>query len=270
MDYILTKTTFTGVTDESRTVTMSSSNTNWDKLYEAIIEGDWYSVEELCDLPTAINNYGQGKITVKGGVVYYEGNSVHNSMTSRILDMMHEGIDIQPMLMFLQNLLDNPSNRSIKDLYRFMEHNSLPITSDGYFLAYKRVTADFKDSYSNTYDNSVGQTVEMKRRDVEDNPDVTCSSGLHFCSIGYLSHFHGANIVILKINPSDVVSVPTDYENSKGRCCKYQVVGVHQYDDKTDTLSSSPVNNDYDHYSEDEGDAYDQGYYDAVVNENGW
>ena len=31
--------------------------------------------------------------------------------------------------------------------------------------------------------------------------------------------------MILKINPRDVVSIPTDYNDSKGRCCRYEVIG---------------------------------------------
>jgi hypothetical protein len=31
--------------------------------------------------------------------------------------------------------------------------------------------------------------------------------------------------MILKISPADVVSIPTDYNNSKGRTCKYEVIG---------------------------------------------
>ena len=65
--------------------------------------------------------------------------------------------------------------------------------------------------------------------------------------------------MILKINPADVVSVPTDYNNSKGRCCKYTVVGIHQYGEDTDTLSESPVNDDYDN-------GFDDGYSDAMRN----
>ena len=63
----------------------------------------------------------------------------------------------------------------------------------------------------------------------------TCSYGLHFCSEGYLRHFGGDRVVILKINPRDVVSIPTDYNNTKGRCCRYEVigeVGVNPEDEK--------------------------------------
>ena len=31
--------------------------------------------------------------------------------------------------------------------------------------------------------------------------------------------------MILKINPADVVSIPSDYNNSKGRACRYEVIG---------------------------------------------
>ena len=67
----------------------------------------------------------------------------------------------------------------------------------------------------------------MERNKVDDNQNNTCSSGLHFCSKEYLSHFGGSDsrTMIVKINPADVVSIPTDYNNSKGRACKYVVVG---------------------------------------------
>ena len=241
MQYILTKTTFTGVTKSHRTITMSNDNPNWNALYESILDKDWDEVEELCSLSLAVERYGKGKVAVVNGIVQYKGEDIHNSLTVRILEMRREGVDIDPMWSFLENMMDNPSRRSIRDLYRFMEHNSLPITEDGCFLAYKKVNSNFTDVYTGKNDNSVGSIVQMDRRDVEDDPDTTCSSGLHFCSIEYLSQFGGDRIVILKINPADVVSIPTDYDNAKGRCCYYKVVGVHN-DGYNDTLSKSVVN----------------------------
>ena len=37
--------------------------------------------------------------------------------------------------------------------------------------------------------------------------------------------FSGERVMILKINPRDVVSIPTDYNDSTGRCCRYEVIG---------------------------------------------
>jgi hypothetical protein len=94
-------------------------------------------------------------------------------------------------------------------------------------------------------DNSIGKIVEMERNEVDDNKDQTCSTGLHFCSQDYLPHFgngYDSRVVILKINPADVVSIPSDYNNAKGRACKYEVVGEIGNDgDKIDNAFNKPV-----------------------------
>jgi hypothetical protein len=73
----------------------------------------------------------------------------------------------------------------------------------------------------------------MERNAVDDNKDVTCSAGLHFCSRSYLDHFGGDRIMILKINPADVVSIPSDYNDAKGRACRYEVIGELEGETKT-------------------------------------
>jgi hypothetical protein len=125
----------------------------------------------------------------------------------------------------MENLMSNPSHRAVTELYKFLEKGNLPITNDGHFLAYKKVRKDYKDCHTGTMDNSIGQIVEMERNQVDDKAENTCSSGLHFCSREYLDHFGGERTVILKINPADVVSIPTDYNASKGRACRYEVIG---------------------------------------------
>jgi hypothetical protein len=73
--------------------------------------------------------------------------------------------------------------------------------------------------------NAPGCILEMERNQVDDNKDQTCSTGLHFCGMSYLSCFGGERTVIVKINPRDVVSIPSDYNEAKGRACRYEVVG---------------------------------------------
>lgn len=246
--YILTDTTLTLVVD-NKVHTAHTSNTNWDKIIVALKDGDIDEVISLIDIAEQINQYGEGSVIVRGGVVYYGDEELDNSLSQRILKMMKEGFNVTPLVKFLDNLMDNPSARSVQDVYRFLEHNSLPLTEDGHFLAYKKVDASYKDSYTRTIDNSVGQVVTMARNKVQDNPDVTCSHGLHFASMDYINAFYGSHIMILKINPADVVSIPTDYNNAKGRCCRYEVIGEHM-DGTKDTLSeravhSTPANDNY-------------------------
>jgi len=94
-------------------------------------------------------------------------------------------------------------------------------------LAYKVVRSNFMDKHSGRFDNSPGKTVEMPRAKVDDNDNNTCSSGLHACSKDYVKFFSNGSsdkLVVVKIAPEDVVSIPTDYNNTKLRCCKYLVV----------------------------------------------
>jgi hypothetical protein len=122
--------------------------------------------------------------------------------------------------------MSNPSMTSRNELFLFLEAANLPISEDGCFRAYKAVTSDFKDKHSRKFDNSPGVTLEMPRRDVDDNREQTCSYGFHAAAYEYAKGFMsgGDKLVAVKIHPADVVSVPSDYNNQKLRCCKYSVV----------------------------------------------
>jgi hypothetical protein len=124
-----------------------------------------------------------------------------------------------------------------------LEKNSLPITPDGCFLAYKRVRENYMDCHTGTMDNSVGRVVEMERNMVDDNRNNTCSSGLHFCSHSYLSSFGGERTVIVKIDPADVVSIPSDYNDAKGRACRYTVIGEVGRNPEDKAEFNKPVQN---------------------------
>jgi hypothetical protein len=47
--------------------------------------------------------------------------------------------------------------------------------------------------------------------------------------------------MIVKINPADVVAIPTDYNNQKGRCCRYEVVDEYVANDGKDVLTEAAV-----------------------------
>ncbi len=204
--------------------TISNTHVTFEKVKEAIKAGDWDKVKDIIEPKKVVLNYGQGNLSIQGETLYWKGKPWHNAMATRMIQMLQDGFPIEPMVNFMNNLMCNPSNRSVQELYGFLEKNNLPITPDGCFLAYKKVRADYKDVHSGTFDNSPGQVVEMERNEVDDKADNTCSHGLHFCSKDYLQHFGGERIVIVKINPRDVVSIPTDYNQSKGRACRYEVI----------------------------------------------
>jgi hypothetical protein len=125
----------------------------------------------------------------------------------------------------------------------FLEYKELPITDDGCFLAYKGVSEHYYSIHGNpktvvvqgitTTDgkifNGVGSKIEVKRRNVDDNRNNHCSFGLHVGSLDYARSF-GQRVVVVKVNPKDVVSVPTDYNCQKCRVSAYEVVSDYEYE----------------------------------------
>lgn len=237
-NFIITASSLTVVIN-SRPYIIDNTHTNFDDIKDGIKNGVSDEVLiKLIDVSTAINEYAQGRITVKNGQVFYKDIEVKNTLTERILVMMREGFDINSMCKFMDNLYSNPSRTAVNELYLFLEACNLPITEDGHFLAYKKVKHNYMDIYSGTFDNSIGKICEMERNEVDDNRNNTCSAGLHFASYSYMAHYGGTGnddrIVIVKINPADVVSIPSDYNNAKGRCWKYEVVNEVPNDGKTE------------------------------------
>lgn len=247
------------------THTVNDQHPNYAKIREAVRVKNYNVVESLVNVGKSISNFTQGKIRVENGAVYYGNMEVKNVLVDRILDMIREGFDANPMIRFLENLLQNPSKRAVDELYLFLEQTSLPITDDGHFLAYKKVQDDYKDFYTGTMDNSVGKVVEMPRNQVDDERDRTCSYGLHFCSLSYLPHYHSnqGHVMIVKINPADVVSIPSDYNNAKGRTCRYEVIGEHHSENMEAFFK--PV-----HFTNNTSDNFDDQIEDDDQIDDGW
>lgn len=169
----------------------------------------------------------KGTVSVTLNSVSFNGEVISGVLVDRILGMLAEGFDIMPMVRFLENLYTNPADFARDELYLWLETSNLPITEDGHFLAYKNVRADFTSIHGGKVDNTPGKVVSMPRNAVDDDRNRTCSAGLHFCSASYLpnfSHRNDGHTVLLKINPADVVSIPSDYGNAKGRAWKYEVL----------------------------------------------
>lgn len=227
--YIMGRDSIT-VAVNGATATVREGQANYAALREAIKTKDWDAIPDLLTPAKAVETFGAGSIKVVNGEVTMNGRVLRNGVTARILQMVAEGFDAQPLMKFLENLMANPSKTAVDELYDWLEGTLLPITEDGYFLAYKKVRNDYLSFYDGKTSNRVGETPNMPRNEVNDDRDQTCSQGLHFCSMSYLSQYYGGQgrVMILKINPADVVSIPSDYNNAKGRAWQYLVIGEHK------------------------------------------
>jgi hypothetical protein len=248
------------------TTTVYPTNPRYNEIIEALNAKQFEKARKLA-VPVAavkakiekVTKRGVKNVELKAGVVYYNDKPIHNTLTDRIVAMANEGFDIEPMCNFLSNLQQNPSFRAVNELYGFLEKGKLPITEDGHFLSYKRVRNNYTDCYTGTMSNAIGTVVEMERNQVNEDPKQTCSAGLHFCSREYLQHFgndSGNRTVILKINPADVVAIPADYNDTKGRTCRYEVIGELEHKNEKPLEGSFQPSDNYKAPVDDE-DEYD-------------
>lgn len=223
------------------TYNLQNDHVNYSKIVDKLVNKDYNDLETLINVSKAVESFGEGKLSVKGGVVVYNSKQLHGCITDSILGLIKDGFSVEPIVNFLDNLSKNPSFRAQNELYGFLEYGKLPITEDGCFLTYKKIRNNWTDIHSGKFDNSIGAVCEMPRHEVDDNSSNTCSSGLHVCSYEYTKSFGGSDsrLVLCKVNPADVVSIPVDYSNTKMRCCKYKVVA--EVKDKSDVLKGKSL-----------------------------
>lgn len=210
------------------------------QIQEALDNNDIDLFLRNANVSDAIHNFSHGAIKVKNGVVHYNDTPLHNVMTDRIIELMTNDLPFLPMVLFLGRLLGNPqkrfagnpSSRAVKELYPFLKIKGMPITQDGFFYAYKRLRDDWTDNWTGTISNRIGAKIPpMPRNMVDDDWGKACSQGYHVGSLDFVRGFtmHASSsspVVIVKVNPQDVVSVP-ERGVEKMRVCWYQPVAEY-------------------------------------------
>lgn len=204
--------------------TVPKSAPNFGPLRDALIAGQWDRVPDLLTVKKSLENWARGEFTIDGSTITYKGDKLPADLTRRILDLSAKGEDPKAFFMFWERLQQNPSYRSVEQLWPFLSHKGIPLTTDGCFLAYKGVRIDYKDAHSGTFDNRPGNIHEMPRNKISDDPRTACHEGFHVGALGYAKSF-SARTVVCKVDPKDVVCVPYDHSQQKMRVCRYKVIG---------------------------------------------
>jgi hypothetical protein len=216
---------------------VDSTHANWNTILDDVRNDDAESFVKHVDIRKAFEDYTVGNVKIVGGEVYYGNTRLGGPVVDRIFDFMTNNLPVDPLLRFVNKLFSNPSARAVNELYNFLQHKNMPITDEGNFWAYKGLQSDFYSITSGKLTllqgtankegkiyNGVGETIECVRHQVNDNKDETCSYGLHAGSLEYARDFAQGKLVIVEINPADVVSIPSDCDGQKLRTCKYKVV----------------------------------------------
>jgi hypothetical protein len=191
-------------------------NLEYDPILDHILE----LMKPISKVKAALS--GVDDLVVTDSQVLYNGTELHGVLVDRILN----NDNVNHLVAFLGKLMKNPSYRAVNELYGFLEKNKHAILSDGNFVAYKIVKADYTDLRTGTFDNSPGKTSSVPRNMVDEDANRTCSYGLHVCGFEYLDKYGSVRngtdrVIAVSVNPANVVAVPVDYNNAKMRVSEH-------------------------------------------------
>ena len=175
-----------------------------------------------------------------GQEVKIDGQFLPKVLSDMIASLKKEGLPISLFLPFWRNLKQNPDYAVVHErgFYDFLQYRQLPLTEDGCFIAYRGVRGDYYSKSGNTRTtvlqgkvdwagciyNGIGEVIEVARNGVTTDRSVHCAAhSLHIGSLDYAKNW-GNKVVVVKVNPKDVVSVASDYECQKLRVCKFEVI----------------------------------------------
>ena len=216
---------------------------NFAKIVEGAVAQD-ESIADLFDIGAAVakkfESLGE-RTAFANGRIYFDGDEVDNALTKQVLRFVEAGVeDYKPLVNFFEKMAGNPNQHSREQAYTWLDRHGFTIHEDGDVIMYKGVRRDGEgvlrsisagpgivngQETTGNLDNSVGNVLEMARSNVQHNPEVGCASGLHGGTWAYASTF-GPVTLAIKVNPRDIVSVPTDCDAQKVRCSKYTVLEI--------------------------------------------
>lgn len=263
---------------------VSDSHPNYSRVRDLLLAGDpdEADVYRLADATAAILDTLRrlsDRVTFRGDTIYVDGDEVENRLTRHLVEMIHNDDENYPgYVAFLENLQANPSKKSRKSLFNFLDKHDLVITEDGCFIGYKGISEDGLsctsgrepvtvtledgtiEEHTGRIPNPVGAVVEMPRSLVDPERNVACSVGLHVGNHNYANGF-GSVLLTVKVNPRDVVSVPSDSNDEKIRTCRYEIIEVNEkrslYGGTSWPISADPLEHEVEFGSDDESDEFE-------------
>lgn len=222
-----------------------SSHPNFETIRDILLSDQDDAEDALIGLFNIAFTAGQkfdrvsDRITYSSNNLYFDGEVVHGALVDAVIRAIKDGTtDFKPLALFFEKVVDNPNEHSKENLYRWLANKSFEIAEDGDILGWKGVRYSDGQYLSTTagdafadgvfYKQSFiphvpGTIVEMVRGDVHWDPQVGCAAGLHVGVFNFASSY-GNCMLQVKINPRDVVSVPTESSDQKMRVCRYFIV----------------------------------------------
>lgn len=70
----------------------------------------------------------------------YPNRPIFGYLSKAIMDFIEENLPVNYLINFWEKCMQNPREEAVNELFQFLESNKIPITPEGNFIAYKKVT----------------------------------------------------------------------------------------------------------------------------------
>jgi hypothetical protein len=252
--------------------TAHQSHPNFVKILDGLRRGD-PSVWDLFDVAGGIMRRFQQvseRYSWNGSDVLFDGDPVDGPFADLLSRSLEEGNveNYTALAKFGEKVAQNPSEWSREQSFRFLSNHRFQITADGDVVAYKsvydtgRVDAQGRKVYESGYASkvkgkpsafvngvavpelskvpqSIGDVVTMPRSEVDEDPNRSCSRGLHVATVNYWGGFK-PGVIEVHVNPRDFVAIP-NAEDAKARVHRYYVSRVAVEPDSSTVLTDAPT-----------------------------
>lgn len=272
-------TTLSLIFSDGDTKSINSEHPNYSKILAEVTGNPDASEKEILEQLDLINSVGSRlrslseRVAVVGNTILFDGDPIQSEITGHIVRLIAEEDEHgwKALVNFLEKVQTNPEQHSRDSLFSWINGRNITITPEGDFIAYKGVQTG-----SNGYEsinsgtatvngvvhkghipNHEGAVIEMPRSTVEHDTAVGCSTGLHAGTWKYAHDFARSAVLVVRINPRDVVSVPTDCNAQKLRVSRYVVLNVIENEFSGTTYTSAQAE---DEYWDDEDEYYEEEY----------
>jgi hypothetical protein len=230
---------FVQITPHAATITVNGvpktvhqTHPNFAEIRDLLMSDEFETedIEELMDVRASIAHRSHGSIVIEADQVLYKGQVMHGLLAQRLVEALEAGGQyFDRLIAFADNYYANPSYRAREQLWPFLEKGQNPIDEHGRFLAWKLVRSDYRTSTPATCrTTSVPSSRWTAPRStmIPTAPARPASTSAHGTICPASARLvEDDRVMIVAVDPKDVVAVPTDYDNAKMRVCRYAVVG---------------------------------------------
>lgn len=205
-----------------------------ENLIKALLSSDVKTIDNYLDTISAIMTKTNNQIRLEGEKKTLSISEVDLSdKWKEILARHHrdKSVEVTGLVNFVNRLKAHNRLDKLDQLYEFLKHNDIKIIESGAIVGWKYLSKTkekgvYVDSYSKKIKQRIGSVIETDEKNVDSNPEVTCSRGLHVGSWNYVKN--STTIAKVLVNPEDVVAIPIDYNGMKMRCKKYHIIDIQE------------------------------------------